>query len=182
MAVVRLIAGLVLIAGLPVGMPVALADTTAECGRFFLKRDPGTGRTECVNKKKGGSRSNAVRAIRRQQRAVQGLVNRAQKLLSGVDVSDEQRRRARELITEARQRFEQLMRRTSELRQEQESFSLDVQNSAKQRTRAQIELSRSLEQQQRALVRQIIAQQRQLQQSFRARRSPARALPLAQAR
>jgi len=150
---------------------VVSADTTADCGRFHLKTDRKTGKKKCVSgKRKQPGGAVTVQSIRRQQRAAQQLIQRAQRLLSGEDLSADQRRRARELVVEARQRIEKIKRQTNQLRQQQKQFADEVANASKQRSRAQQEMSRALEQQQRDLTQQLLAQQRQLLQSLQRNR------------
>ena len=156
---------LVLVVAVAVGGP-AQADSAADCGRFFLKYDAKTKTMKCVSgkrKKKGAGVS--ARQIRRQQSTVQRILNQVQDILTLDDVGKDQQRRVQQLITEARQRVQEIRRQTSQLRQEQLTFSQEVASAAQQRTPAQIELSRSLEQQQRKLVQQLLARQRQLLQS-----------------
>lgn len=161
-----------IIAAILVALPAAAAaaparaDTTADCGRFYLKYDPATQTMKCVGVTRENRRESvSIGAIRRQQRTVQRILTQVQGILSLDELGAEQQRRVRELISDARQRVRQIRRQTAQLRQEQIAFSDEVQAAAQQRTRQQIELSRSLEQQQRELVRQLGARQRQLLQS-----------------
>lgn len=155
------------LAGLAPATTSARADTAADCGRFFLKYDPASQTMKCVSgKRKRQQGPTGIQAIRSEQRTVQRIINQVQNILTLDELGAEQQRRVRELITEARQRVQQIRRRTAQLRQEQISYSQDVATAANQRTRAQAELSRSLEQQQRDLVRQLVAQQRALTQSL----------------
>ena len=145
----------------------ARADTSSDCGRFFLKYDPTTQTMKCVaGKKKEKAQSVSATDIRNQQGAVQRIINQVQNILSAEDLGAEQERRAQQLIAEARQRVEAIRRQTTQLRQEQIAYAQEIETAARQRVQQQVELSRSLEQQQRDLSRQLEARQRQLQQSL----------------
>jgi hypothetical protein len=143
------------------------ADTSADCGRFFLKYDPDTQTMKCVSgKRRESGPSVSAASIRSQQGTVQRIINQVQNILSAEDLGAEQQRRVQELIVEARQRVEAIRRQTTQLRQEQIAYAQEIETAARQRVQQQIELSRSLEQQQRDLSRQLEARQRQLQQSL----------------
>ena len=148
------------------GSGSARADTSADCGRFYLKYDPKSQTMKCVagkRKKKGEKPS--VERIRREQRTVQRILTQVQDILTLDELGAEQQQRVRQLISEARQRVQRIRRQTTQLRQEQISYSQEIAAAAQQRTRAQIAMSRTLEQQQRDLVRQLEARQRQLVQA-----------------
>jgi len=148
----------------------ARADTSADCGRFFLKYDPQTQTMKCVaGKRKTPGPAVSARRIRAQQRTVQRIINQVQDILTLDELGQDSERRVRELISEARQRVQQIRRQTAQLRQEQISYTQEVETAARQRYQQQVELSRSLEQQQRDLVRQLEARQRQLVQSLQRR-------------
>ncbi len=154
--------------GLPVGeafyIPSGVrADTTADCGRFFLKRNPKTNQMECVNKKR--SRGVSVGGIRRQQAIVKRILLQAGRIAEQQDLSDDERRRVKALLTDARQRVRDIQQQTAELRQEQKTRYQSLSSEQDRRTRQQNEAARALEQQQQELTRQLITQQRQLLKS-----------------
>jgi len=141
-----------------------MADTTTDCGRFYLKTNPKTGMKECVNKK--GPRGNTAQQIRRSQRAVSRLLKQAESLIRQEKLSQDQKQRVQRILSEARQRVAELQRQTAALRQEQASRDQALATAQSQRTRAQQEQSRRLEQQQKDLTRQLVSQQRQLLRSL----------------
>jgi len=159
--------------------PHARADTTADCGRFFLKYNPKTGTKECVNKRR--DRRVTQSEIDRRTRAVRRLLRSAGVILGRNQVSEEDRRRAREILSEVRQRLREIQRKSAELRRQQQQRTQALKSEQDQRLREQQELSRRLEQEQRELTRQLIAQQRQQtrnlirqnQRAFRGRRGAA---------
>lgn len=140
----------------------ALAQTTADCGRFFLKKNKKTGQMECVNKKSTRSRSGVTAAgIQRRQRAVGQLLNRAATISQQQDLTEEDRRRVKELLTEANQRVKDIQRQTAQLRQDQLTRSKALASEQTRRSRQQANAARALELQQKTLTLQLRAQQRQ---------------------
>jgi hypothetical protein len=110
------------------------ADTAADCGRFFLEYDPDTQTMRCVSGKRKDRRpSVSASQIRNQQVAVQRIINQVQNILSAEDLGADQERRVQELITEARQRVETIRRQTTQLRQEQISYTQEIETAARQR-------------------------------------------------
>lgn len=141
------------------------ADTTADCGWFFLKYNEQTGQMECV----GGKRSRATttlqnRSLGRDLQAslqrLQGVVGQAENLLRGEDLTQEVERRVQALLQEARQRTREVLQKSRELEQEQRSRTQEVSAQQRQVTQAQIQLARQLEQKQEALTTQLQAEQR----------------------
>ena len=155
------------------GMPVsgtASAQTTADCGRFFLKKNKKTGQMECVNKKSTRSRSRiSASGIQQRQRAVGQILNQAARISQQQDLTDEDRRRVKELLSEANQRVKEIQRQTDQLRQEQQTRSKALASEQNRRLRQQVEASRALELQQKTLTLQLIAQQRQFSKDARGR-------------
>ena len=141
------------------------ADTTADCGRFYLKRNPKTNRMECVNKKKSAGVS--VGGIRRQQAVVKRILLQAGAIAEQKDLTDDERRRVKALLTEANQRVRDIQQQTAELRQEQKTRMQSLSSEQDRRSRQQNEAARALEQQQQELTRQLITQQRQLLNSLK---------------
>ena len=81
-------------------------DTTADCGRFFLKYNPETKRRECV----GGRRSNAnpdqqIRQLTQQLtqtvRLLQRALDGAEAILRTRQLNQETERRVRDLLNDA---------------------------------------------------------------------------------
>lgn len=105
----------------------AFADSTADCGRFFLKYNPDTKRMECVGAKRDLSKrsrnvTTIARDIQRSIGALQRVVSQAETLLSrdyGDEISQEAQRRVSTLLTEARQRTREIQRKSRELQQAQ---------------------------------------------------------------
>ena len=158
-----LIAGLLFAAFWPESVKAA-GDTTANCGRFFLKTNPKTGVKECANKPR--RRSVTAQGIRRAQGRVQRVLRQADSILRRNQITQEDRQRVRELLTEVRQRVRDIQRQTVQLRQEQQTRDQALQSAQSQRNRSQQEQARRLEQQQRDLTRQLISQQNQLVRSL----------------
>lgn len=144
--------------------PYVLADTTADCGRFFLKTDPKTGLKTCANKSKN-RRTNA-RQIRRAQIGVRNALNQVDALVGQDDLTQEQERRVKQLLSNIRQRLNEIRNLTKQLQQEQKTRDQALANAQKQQVSAQQELSRRLRQQQEDLTRQLITQQRQFSRSL----------------
>lgn len=141
---------------------VSYADTTADCGRFYLKLNKKTNRMECVNKsKRGGNRGASARGIRLQQRAVGQILRQAATITQRQDLTEEDRRRVKTLLTDARQRVKEIQQQTAELKQEQRTRSRALSSRQDRRTRQQADVARALEQQQQNLTRQLLSQQRQ---------------------
>lgn len=151
------------------GLPdVLYAQTTADCGRFFLKKNEQTGLMECVNKRSTRSRNRITAAgIQRRQQAVGRLLNQAQNLSQQQNLTDEDRRRIRELLSEADQRVKEIRQQTRQLLQDQETRTKALASEQTRRRRRQAEAARALEQQQKTLTLQLIAQQRQLAKDAR---------------
>jgi len=143
----------------------AAGDTTADCGRFFLKTNPKTGMKECANKQR--TRGVTAQGIRRAQGRVQRVLRQADSILRGNRLTQQDKQRVRELLTEVRQRVRDIQRQTAQLRQEQQARDQALQTAQSQRNRNQQEQSRRLEQQQRDLTRQLVAQQNQLVRTLR---------------
>lgn len=153
----------------------AHADTTADCGRFFLKYNPDTKKTECV----GGSRRNLnpeqqIQQLSRQLsqtvRLLQRALDGAEAILRSRQLNQETERRVRDLLTEAQQRTREAQRHGRALVQAQRSRRQELQSQQRQLTQSQIQLAQQLEQRQRSLTQQLLAEQRSRSQDIRARR------------
>jgi hypothetical protein len=140
------------------------ADTTADCGRFFLKVDPKSGRKTCANKQK--PRTGSTRRIRRAQIGVQNALRQVDTIVRQDELTQEQTRRVELLLSSIRQRLDEIRNLTSQLQQEQKTRDQALANDQKQRVLAQKELSRRLRQQQQDLTRQLISRQRQYRRSL----------------
>lgn len=144
------------------------ADSTAECGRFFLKYNAETKRMECVGGKRDlstrtRSPTTIARNLQRNLRTLQRVVNAAESILSsagGDDLSQEAERRVTTLLTEARQRTRALQRQGRELRQAELQRQQQLASEQRQVVQAQFQLARELEQKQLALTQQLLAEQR----------------------
>ncbi len=146
------------------------ADTTADCGRFFLKLNKKTNRMECVNKKRrGGSGGVTARGIQLQQRAVGRILRQVAAISQQQDLTEEDRRRVKSLLNEARQRVREIQQQTAELRQEQLARTRSLASDQDRRARQQADVARSLQQQQENLTRQLLTQQRQFTKSAQGR-------------
>ena len=151
------------------------ADTTADCGRFFLKYNPETKKQECV----GGRQRNLnpeqqiqqltrqlVQTVRLLQRALDG----AEAILRTRQLNQETERRVRDLLTEAEQRTREAQRHGRAIVQAQRTRRQELQTQQRQLTQNQIQLAQELEQRQRSLTQQLLAEQRSRSQDIRARR------------
>lgn len=167
----------VLMIGTVPGDAVAQArgDTTADCGRFFLKYNPETKRRECV----GGRRSNAnpdqqIRQLTRQLAQTVQLLQRAldgaEAILRTRQLNQETERRVRDLLNDAQQRTREAQRFGREISQAQRTRRQELQTQQRQLTQQQFQLARELEQRQRSLTQQLLAEQRSRSQSIRGRR------------
>ncbi len=154
----------VLLLGLAPAAP-ARADTTADCGRFYLKYNAETGQMECVGGKRkrasGRSTASLARDLGRDVRRLQAVVGQAEQLLGpGEDLTQDVERRIQELLTEARQRTREIQRKSRELVQEQRTRQQALASEQRQILQVQAQLARELDQKQRALTQQLIAEQR----------------------
>lgn len=157
-----LILGLLASVGAATGLR---ADTTADCGRFFLKYNEQTRQMECV----GGKRARPTttlqnrslgRELQSSLQRLQGVVGQAESLLRGEALTQEVERRVQALLQEARQRTREVLQKSRELEQEQRSRTQEVSAQQRQVTQAQVQLARQLEQKQEALTTQLQAEQR----------------------
>lgn len=153
----------------------ARSDTTADCGRFFLKYNPETKRRECV----GGRRANAnpeqqIRQLTRQLaqtvRLLQQALDGAEAILRTRQLNQEAERRVRDLLSDAQQRTREAQRQGREIAQAQRTRRQELQTQQRQLTQEQFQLARELEQRQRSLTNQLLAEQRSRSQSIRGRR------------
>lgn len=150
-------------------------DTTADCGRFFLKYNPETKRQECV----GGRRGNAnpdqqIRQLTRQLvqtvRLLQRALDGAEAILRTRQLNQETERRVRDLLNDAQQRTREAQRQGRVIAQAQRTRRQELQTQQRQLTQQQFQLARELEQRQRSLTQQLLAEQRSRSQSIRGRR------------
>lgn len=146
------------------------ADTTADCGRFYLKLNKKTNQMECVNKsRRGGNRGVTARGIQLQQRAVGQILQQVTAINQQQDLTEEDRRRVKSLLTDARQRVREIQQQTAELRQEQLARTRALSSEQDRRARQVADVARALEQQQQNLTRQLITQQRQFTKNAQGR-------------
>ncbi len=164
----------VLGAGLLPGQMSARADSTADCGRFYLRYNPETKQKECV---RGKRKSGTAQRARRQQRDLGNDLSRLAQVLTGADailrtsqLTKAERRRVQQLLTEARERVEALKRVSRELEQQQQTRDKGLQTAADQRIQSQIQMTQQLERKQIDLTRRLEADVRQRDQSIRRRR------------
>ncbi|NQW02305.1 MAG: hypothetical protein HQ483_21555 [Rhodospirillales bacterium] len=144
------------------GPGVSQAQTTADCGRFFLKLNKKTNQLECVNKTSSRRRGNITAAgIQRRQQAISRILNQAATISQQQDLTEEDRRRVKELLTEANQRVREIQRQTTQLRQEQQARSRALASEQGRLARQQADIANTLEQQQKTLTQQLLSQQRQ---------------------
>jgi hypothetical protein len=134
----------------------ARADTTADCGRFYLKYDPNTRTMKCVNGKRNvGSASANIGSLAQDfQRAVRIL----QKVLDGAEAAIRTRDQLQKQLDgkPAKQRTEQQIQeveqRVRELLNQVEQRSRDVQQKAQELAQAQRQRSQELASEQRQAV------------------------------
>lgn len=150
-------------------------DTTADCGRFFLKYNPKTKKKECV----GGRQSNLnpeqqlqqlTRQLSQTVRLLQRALDGAEAILRTRQLNQETERRVRDLLTEAQQRTREAQRQGREIVQAQRTRRQELKTQQRQLTQNQIQLARELEQRQRSLTQQLLAEQRARTQELRTRR------------
>lgn len=153
----------------------ARGDTTADCGRFFLKYNPQTKRQECV----GGRQRNQnpeqqiqqlTRQLRQTVRLLQQALDGAEAILRTRQLNQETERRVRDLLNAAQQRTREAQRQGRAIVQAQRTRRQELQTQQRQLTQQQIQLANELEQRQRALTQQLLAEQRSRSQSIRGRR------------
>lgn len=178
---------LALLPFLAVSAPAA-ADTTADCGRFYLKYDPATKALKCVNGKRNtGNTGDKItslardlqNAVKKLQKALDGAEavirtrQQKQKELDGADAEQRTRQqdqeveqRVREVINETAQRTRDVQQTARELAQAQRSLSQELASEQRQTVMAQVQLARELEQKQLALTQELIAQTRSRTQSI----------------
>ncbi len=151
----------VLVLGLAVfGWPqgAAVADTTQDCGRFYLKFNKKTDEMECVNVYTGKTKVKA--RIRARLREVDLALREADRILGQDRVTDEDRERVNDLLASASAAVEDIRQRSQQLSQQQQSFRRRIINEEIQRIRQTQQLARQIVRQQRAAVRQLRAEQR----------------------
>ncbi len=96
-----------LLAAMLLAPSVAVADSSADCGRFYLKKDPKSGASTCVNGK--ARRSTGVGAeVRARLKFVDAAVEQARKLLSRNEITPHDEERIRGLLDQAKQRSEEI--------------------------------------------------------------------------
>jgi len=147
------------------GAASARADTTADCGRFYLKYNEQTQRMECVGKGRGrGSAANALqslaRQLNRQVRQLQQALDGAEAILAGRELRQDSEQRARQLLNDAENRTREIRQTSREIAQAQRSRTNELAAEQRQVLQAQAQLARELDQKQRALTQQLLAEQR----------------------
>ncbi len=143
----------------------ARADTTADCGRFYLKYNPETKRMECVGKGRSrGSDANTLqslaRQLTRQIRQLQQALDGAEAILAGRELRQDAEQRARELLNEAENRTRDIRQTSREIAQAQRQRTNELAAAQRQAVQAQAQFARELDQKQRALTQQLFAEQR----------------------
>lgn len=154
-----------LILGVLGGGASVRADTTADCGRFYLKYDEKTKEMKCVN----GRRAVAVtsQSLKVVARQVAQTVSTLQKVLDGAEailrtreLKQEVEQRVRQLINEVRQRTRELQQQSEKIAQAQRSRTQNLDSQQRQLLQTQVQLSRELEQTQLSLSQQLLSAQR----------------------
>ncbi len=143
----------------------ARADTTADCGRFYLKYNEQTKRMECVGKgRSSGTDANALqslaRQLDRQVRQLQQALDGAEAILAGRELRQDAEQRVSQLLNEAENRTREIRQTSREIAQAQRSRTNELAAEQRQVVQAQSQLARELDQKQRALTQQLIAEQR----------------------
>ena len=151
------------------GAVAVRADTTADCGRFYLKYDPNTKTMKCVNGKRNvGSASANIGSLAQD---FQSAVRVLQKLLDGAEAAMRTRdqlqkqldgkpakQRTEQQIQEVEQRSRDVQQKAQELAQAQRQRSQELASERRQAVQAQVQAARELEQKQLALTQELIAQ------------------------
>tara|TARA_R110000787_G_scaffold19874_17_gene59219 strand:+ start:5514 stop:6050 length:537 start_codon:yes stop_codon:yes gene_type:complete len=143
----------------------ARADTTADCGRFYLKYNEQTKRMECVGKgRSSGTAANALqslaRQLDRQVRQLQQALDGAEAILAGRELRQDAEQRVGQLLNEAENRTREIRQTSREISQAQRSRTNELAAEQRQVVQAQSQLARELDQKQRALTQQLVAEQR----------------------
>lgn len=146
-------------------IPVLRADTSADCGRFFLKYDPDTKQMKCVGGRralpKGSANTDSqARALQSSLQQLQSVVGQAEVLLRGNKLTQEVEARVQALLSEARQRSREVQQQSKALEQEIRSRTQEVAAEQRQLSQSQVQLARQLEQKQAALTTQLLSEQR----------------------
>ena len=156
---------MVLVGGVAIPEAAVRADTTADCGRFYLKWDEKAGEMKCV----GGKVTRRVtgQGLRSLAYDVQDTLRTVQKVLTGAEailrtreLKQETEQRVRALIQESQQRTRELERLSKEIVQAVKSRTQELATSQKQLAQAQMQLANELEQKQRQLTQALFAEQR----------------------
>lgn len=170
----RVLALLACCLALSAPVPAAAQDSTANCGRFFLKTNPVTGLQECVGGRRnignsGQRLEQLTQQLQQSARQLQQLLDGAETILRTRQLTQEAEQRVRVLLTEAERRSRDVRRFSREVAQAARTRAQELQTTQRQATQRQIQLARELEQRQRALTDQLIAEQRaRTQQLLRA--------------
>ncbi len=115
-----LMASVVLVMLVPL---VAVADSSTDCGRFYLKKDRKSGASTCVNGSAGSS-TGVGAEIQTRLKFVNAAVEKARKLLKRNEITPHDEERIRGLLDQAKQRAEEIKVRIRSLTGDQKSFVL----------------------------------------------------------
>ena len=143
----------------------AHADTTADCGRFYLKYDEKTKEMKCVNGRRAAAvTSQSLKVVARQVaqtvRTLQKVVDGAESILRTQELKQEVEQRVRQLINEVRQRTRELQQQNEKIAQAQQSRTQNLDSQQRQLLQTQMQLSRELQQTQLSLSQQLLSTQR----------------------
>lgn len=149
----------------------ARADTTADCGRFYLKVDKDSGYATCV----GGRRSTAgnsqeiqslARDLGAKVRRLRKVLDSAEALLRTREVNEAAERRIQKLLSDAQQRTRDVKQASLALQQAQRSRQQELETQQRQISDAQFQTARELEQKQAALTQELMSDVRARTQSL----------------
>lgn len=134
------------------------ANTTADCGRFYLKYSKKRGQMECVNKFTGKTKIKA--RIRARVREVDLALKEVDRILGQDRVTDADRDRVLDLLTKSQAKIAEIRQRSQQLNQQQQTFQRQLLSQELQRIRQQAAQARRFFRTQRARSRRLLGEQR----------------------
>lgn len=134
------------------------ADTTADCGRFFLKTNKTTGEKECVNKFRG--KKKAKEGIRARVREVDRALAEVDRILGQESVTTTDRDRIQKLLELSRAKIEEIRQRSRQLSQQQQAFRRQLLSQELQRVRAQEQQAQQFFRSQQSRSQRLLGEQR----------------------
>lgn len=139
--------------------PAAVADSSADCGRFYLKKDSKTGESKCVSGKVRND-SGVGAEVQARLKFVDAAIEKAKQLLSRNEITPGDEERIRGLLDQAKQRAEEIKVRIRALAGDQKSFVLRLIADERTRIEAQRRATEELVREQKTRTLGLLSEQR----------------------